>query len=589
MWPYTVPAIIFMSFTTAISAVVTILVWQRRATSGALYLAVPLATATCWSLGYTFELASSELSQLVFWNKVQYIFIHSTLVAWAAFVLYYTGRERWVRSGWFVFLAVIPLLTIVFAWTNPLHKLLWVDVQLNPQGAVPNTISVRGPWYWVAVGYSYVLLLVGTILLAQMFFRSPDLYRRQAGTLLVALLAPWVANALYIANLDPIPGLELTPFAFTVTNVAFAWSLFRYHLLDIMPVARATLIERLSDLVIVLDDQCRVVDLNPAASQVLGCTASEAVGVPIADLWTGWPELVQDSSATEEVRKEIRLVCDRDAAYFDLHLSPLRDRRGRLTGRLLVLHDITERVQAAEQRERLIVELDAFAHTVAHDLKNPLSTLVGYSELLVARFDRTPQDKALGFLDLISRTGRRMSRIIDELLLMATMRQTDAVELDRLEDMVSIVLEAQERIDNLVQEYQAEIALPEAWPVALGYGPWVEEVWANYLSNAIKYGGQPPRIEIGATILDGGDRIQFWVRDNGPGLTEQEQARLFTMFSRLNPVQAKGYGLGLSIVKRIVEKLGGDVGVESRVGEGSTFSFILPAATEASDAGREGV
>jgi signal transduction histidine kinase len=256
---------------------------------------------------------------------------------------------------------------------------------------------------------------------------------------------------------------------------------------------------------------------------------------------------------------------------------------------LIVLHDISERVRAAEQRERLIVELDAFAHTVAHDLKNPLSTIVGYSDLLATRFDRTPQQKALGFLDLISRTGYRMSRIIDELLLLATMRQTDAVELERLDDMGRIAVEVQERMDNLIQEYQAEITLPDAWPVALGYGPWVEEVWANYLSNAIKYGGQPPRVELGSTMLDGGGRIRFWVRDNGAGLTEEEQARLFTMFSRLNQVRAKGHGLGLSIVKRIVEKLGGEVGVQSQVGEGSTFSFVLPAVvstTEVTDAER---
>jgi signal transduction histidine kinase len=122
-----------------------------------------------------------------------------------------------------------------------------------------------------------------------------------------------------------------------------------------------------------------------------------------------------------------------------------------------------------------------------------------------------------------------------------------------------------------------------AWPVARGYGPWVEEVWANYISNAVKYGGQPPRIELGATPLppaneSGEGRVRFWVRDNGPGITPEDQARLFTPFTRLDQVRAAGHGLGLSIVRRIVEKLGGEVSVESQVGQGSTFSFTLPAA-----------
>ena len=115
------------------------------------------------------------------------------------------------------------------------------------------------------------------------------------------------------------------------------------------------------------------------------------------------------------------------------------------------------------------------------------------------------------------------------------------------------------------------------WPIASGYAPWIEEVWVNYVSNAIKYGGRPPHIELGAT-RQANDTIRFWVRDNGGGLTLEEQSRLFTAFTRLHQARAKGHGLGLSIVKRIIEKLGGTVGVESEIGAGSTFYFILPAA-----------
>jgi signal transduction histidine kinase len=129
----------------------------------------------------------------------------------------------------------------------------------------------------------------------------------------------------------------------------------------------------------------------------------------------------------------------------------------------------------------------------------------------------------------------------------------------------------------------------------LGYGPWVEEVWANYVSNAIKYGGTPPRVEVGATSLPDG-MVRFWVRDNGPGIAPENQARLFAEFERLQ-TKAEGHGLGLSIVKRIVQRLGGQVGVESQAGQGSTFSFTLPseelshaiAITHSDWAGRAGV
>ena len=219
-------------------------------------------------------------------------------------------------------------------------------------------------------------------------------------------------------------------------------------------------------------------------------------------------------------------------------------------------------------------ELDAFAHTVAHDLKNPLTSLIGYSTSL-QKFRANLSDEELGrHLNAIAQSGRKMTSIIEELLLLSSVRKVEEVKMAPL-DMAGIVAEAQGRLAYLIEEYRAEIVLPERWPTALGYGPWVEEVWTNYLSNAIKYGGQPPRVELGATERADGF-VRFWVRDNGAGLTPEEQAKLFTPFTQLHQVRAEGHGLGLSIVQRIAEKLGGQVGVESQVGQGSVFLFALP-------------
>jgi signal transduction histidine kinase len=130
----------------------------------------------------------------------------------------------------------------------------------------------------------------------------------------------------------------------------------------------------------------------------------------------------------------------------------------------------------------------------------------------------------------------------------------------------------------MISEYQGEIELSSrpAWPMVLGYAPWLQEVWANYLSNGLKYGGWPPRLTLGAAPQSNG-MIRFWVQDNGPGLTPEAQGLLFTEFTRLEELRAEGHGLGLSIVRRIVEKLGGEVGVESTLGQGSVFYFTLPA------------
>lgn len=237
-------------------------------------------------------------------------------------------------------------------------------------------------------------------------------------------------------------------------------------------------------------------------------------------------------------------------------------------------------------------DLDAFAHTAAHDLKGPLGYMVGFAEVLEQNHDILSEEERYRSLRTIIRSGRKMSNIIDELLLLAELRKMK-VEMRPL-DMATIVAEAQERLAYLIEEHQAEITLPERWPVALGYGPWVEEVWVNYLSNALKYGGQPPRVELGTSHppvcpIHGEEEVErrvcFWVRDNGPGLTPEDQARLFTPFTRLDQARAKGHGLGLSIVRRIVEKLGGQVGVKSEAGQGSVFSFTLREATTHPPAG----
>ncbi len=239
--------------------------------------------------------------------------------------------------------------------------------------------------------------------------------------------------------------------------------------------------------------------------------------------------------------------------------------------------DLEQKLDELQARN---AELDAFAHTVAHDLKNPLSTVLGFAHLLAQRPEMfESQDEMAKEAGRILSGAKKMNDIIESLLLLAGVRK-EMVALSPL-DMGKIVAEVHERLGALINEYQPEIILPPSWPQADGYAPWIEEVWANYLSNAMKYGGQPPRVELGAEPVNGADgkpMVRFWTRDNGPGLSPEDQTKLFTPFTRIHVTRAKGHGLGLSIVQRIVEKFGGEVGVVSQPGQGSTFYFTLPAS-----------
>jgi len=244
-----------------------------------------------------------------------------------------------------------------------------------------------------------------------------------------------------------------------------------------------------------------------------------------------------------------------------------------------VLVEQTLELQAKTfELEQRNTELDAFAHTVAHDLKTPLTGIIGITELMKESCEDSPPVENFWReqLHLLDVAAHQMNSIIDGLLLLAGVCRQENLTIQSL-DMRVVVEEVLEGQAFIIKKYHAEVCLPSHWPAARGFAPWVKEIWVNYLTNALKYGGRPPRLELGAeSQVDG--MIRFWLRDNGLGLTPEAQTQLFTPFNRLHCHRVEGHGLGLSIVKHIVEKLGGQVGVESSLQEGSLFYFTLPTS-----------
>lgn len=252
-------------------------------------------------------------------------------------------------------------------------------------------------------------------------------------------------------------------------------------------------------------------------------------------------------------------------------------RQDEVLARLKVHLNLRQAVKAlAEQnsaKDNLIKELDAFAHTVAHDLRTPLNGVIGFTEILSYDWQSLPPEDVSEMLRNVHQSGLKLNNIISELLMLSSVRQAEVPRVPI--DTRAIAEEAVQRLRSLVDERQAEIFLEDSWPNPIGHAPWVEEIWANYISNAIKYGGQPPQVLIGGQRLEDGF-IRSYVKDNGYGLTKEQQSSLFVPFNRLNRADGQGHGLGLSIVVRIVQKLGGRAGVESHPGHGSTFYFDLP-------------
>ncbi len=227
-----------------------------------------------------------------------------------------------------------------------------------------------------------------------------------------------------------------------------------------------------------------------------------------------------------------------------------------------------------EQSEQIIRELDAYADNVAHDLRNPIGVIVGFGSLLDMNLSDKLDEESKTYLTNILMAADKMNEIVEALLTLARARKEEI--LPKAVDMNSVLDEALKRVQPLIAQQKVTIERTTSLPKAMGNDTWLEDAFVNYITNGIKYGGVSPRLVVGSTQEQGGF-VRYWVRDNGPGLDEEAMKLLFKKFERLGQQKIEGHGLGLTIVKTIVEKLGGQVQVESSgvAGEGCTFSFTL--------------
>ncbi|MCA9976930.1 MAG: PAS domain S-box protein [Chloroflexota bacterium] len=326
--------------------------------------------------------------------------------------------------------------------------------------------------------------------------------------------------------------------------------------------------------------------MNPVAAKLTGWEPKEALGKNVRSVFQV-ERRKREPLLTQETGMEMEPAHQMYLYHKDGRLTPveqtttsIKDENGRFLGVVIIFRDISERLYL-EQTIRSYTfelharneELDAFAHTAAHDLQTPLTPIVGLAEMLEMNLANMDLDEALMYIRAIRKSGRKLLNVVEELITLSQVRKVD-VQTTPI-DMGRIVQDALERLEHMIDEYSAHVQLPAVWPAVMGYGPWIEEVWVNYVSNAIKYGGDPPQLILGADVQPN-DQVRFWIRDNGYGLAPEQQAQLFTPFTQLHQASTNGTGLGLSIVRRIVEKLGGQVQLESVVGQGSVFSFTLP-------------
>jgi len=346
----------------AISGTLAGYTWRNRKTPGALAFSALLIILFQWIVSYIFQLAATNLPLKILWQNITFIGVVATPVAWFIFALEFTGRRAWINRQRLILLSILPFITTIIVFTNSLHGLFRASLRLAAEGGYILLQTENGPWFWVHAAYTYTLIMIGLILIIRALLRWPPAYRVQMILILLATLAPLISNVLVVFSLVPTL-LDLTPFAFTITGMGMAYALFRHRLLDIAPIARDIVIDGMKDGMIVLDANGRIVDINPAAQNIIGFSGDgQPIGKSIADVLSQWPHLIESYRNVDEAEDEITLGENDTQRWYELNLTTLRDENKTVIGQVITVRDITQRklaerlVQESEARFRQIVE-----------------------------------------------------------------------------------------------------------------------------------------------------------------------------------------------------------------------------------------
>jgi signal transduction histidine kinase/ActR/RegA family two-component response regulator len=590
--PYAIALLICACATSAVA----IAVWHRRTARGGMPLLWFTLAAIQWQLTGAGEAAAVGVQAKVLWSKINYVGILSAPVFLFTFALVYAHRESWLNRRNVALLWAAPAMTFGLTLTNEWHHLIWTGFTPSTDPAAQNVLVYEhGPWFWVMVSYVYVLLSTATVVLVLAALRSRHLYRRQATWLLFAMPFPWVGNVLYVFNLGPFPGQDLTPVGFMLAGALLAVSLFEFRLLDLVPMARDVVIDTMTDGVLVLDADHRILDANPAARQLVGADALR-LGEHVGRALAAWPALAEACQAKTETHTDIPIASP-PLRHLDVRSSDLLNRYGTVSGRVVVMRDITERraLEARLSQQERLAAVGQLAADIAHDFRNMLATVLLYAEMDLNTSDLP--SRLEDHLRIIVKESNKAADLVQQMLDFGSCAMIEPRPLD----VSAFIAEAIEKLRHTIPENirislqvepvacaeERQTEEPPAF-IALADRSRLQQVVANLALNAcdaMPEGGDL-RFTLSSLHLEAHEspslaniRPGHWIRltisDTGMGMTERVQRHVFEPFFTTKDVD-KGTGLGLAQVYGIVRQHKGAIDVKTAPGQGTTFRIYLP-------------
>ena len=325
-----------LSFFTAIR------LWKLRTSPGAVPLSLLFISIAIWSIGSTFETIFTEIDLKIIFVQIQYLGISWTTVFWLLFCLRYTNRQRLTTLNFFMVFSWVPIATMILAFTNQYHNLLWSNLDLNLVRGISVLAQERGVWFWVNAAYSHGLYLAGLFLLIQNYFRTPFGLRQQTLLIILAGFVPGIINYITLSTGNPFPLLNLTALSFVFMGLMIVFVVYYHRLLDIIPIARDTTIENMRDGIIVIDLNDRIIDINPAGEKIVQTSLAEAIGKSAEEVLSDLTDWISSSKEGRTPMKIINTGQGPNKKIYVLNQIPLSDIQGSLVGYTIIFHDNTE-------------------------------------------------------------------------------------------------------------------------------------------------------------------------------------------------------------------------------------------------------